>query len=168
MRADSYIVPQCTVLPGSFGALMALYEANYLKLDALIPGICGLRGSYLSSARRDCDAYLTVEERSRYTAQLFLTYRIDDDSGSMCTPGLTLRVYSDARVAEVLCWHDIERHAVLRRLGASGNREIDRRWTANMLLSKWLDYLVDMGHVFAKASVSQMPVERSMSGRVFA
>ena len=35
MLADSYIVPECIARPGSFGGLMTLYEANYIKLTQL-------------------------------------------------------------------------------------------------------------------------------------
>ena len=37
--ADSYIVPQCRAEPRSLGALMALYEGNFIKLIALAPAL---------------------------------------------------------------------------------------------------------------------------------
>ena len=32
MLADSYIVPECFVRPGTLGGLISLYEGNFIKL----------------------------------------------------------------------------------------------------------------------------------------
>ena len=65
MFADSYILPQCIVQPGSFGALMALYEANYIKLDALVGEIGAVGECRLSTCAEDMDLFLWVESRTR-------------------------------------------------------------------------------------------------------
>ncbi len=168
MYADSDIIPGCIVRPGSFGGLMALYESNFIKLDRLVGEFISLDGSYRSTPDLDCDAHLTVEAESRYTSRLFLTYRIEEKDRSRITPGLALKVYSDARLAEVRQWFDIERNDVLRRLRDKPNSEIDRRWACNMLLSKWLDYLIDMDHEFVRDTVGPVPVEMSVRDHVFA
>ena len=36
----------------------------------------------------------------------------------------------------------------LRQLLNDSAREVDRRWSQNIMLGKWLDYLHDMGHQF--------------------
>lgn len=151
MIADSYIVPECTVGPGSFGGLMALYESNFIKLrmlvgDARQPGSCSV-----STARNDFDLYLAVESSTRYTQILRMTYLFEADGDVVADPDLVIRVYLDARMAEVAGWAAHHRHAMLRGLEAQFGGELDRRWSRNMMLSKWLDYLLDGGHVFGDA-----------------
>jgi len=146
MLTDSDIVPQCLVRPASFGALMALYEGNFIKLSRLVPRLERRCGAYLSSPGRDCNLQLRIEEQSRYTRIIRLSYLFREPSGVVADPDLRLRVYLDARMAEVRSWAGQPRHAVLRDLNRQFHRELDRRWSGNMILSKWLDYLLDMGH----------------------
>jgi uncharacterized protein YqiB (DUF1249 family) len=59
---------------------------------------------------------------------------------------MVVRVFLDARLAEVVGWADAYRHPHLVELYARYTSELDRRWARNIVLSKWLDYLLDMGH----------------------
>ena len=151
MLADSYIVPECLAQPRSFGGLMALYEANYIKLTQLVGAPEQLADSYLSNASRDCDLHLTVDARMKYTRLLRLTYLFDDPCGTVAEPDLSVKVYLDARMTEVVGFASHQRHAILLGLKRRFHRELDRRWSQNMMLAKWLDYLLDMGHVFRRA-----------------
>ncbi|MDP2324149.1 MAG: DUF1249 domain-containing protein, partial [Gammaproteobacteria bacterium] len=107
--------------------------------------------SSLSRAPRDLDLHLCVDGVTRYTVDLRLTYLFEEFSGEEFTglsadPDLHLRVYLDARMVEVISWSISHRHEVLRELAATSARELDRRWSKNIMLGKWLDYLGDMGH----------------------
>jgi hypothetical protein len=138
---------------------MALYEGNFIKLKALAPeltparagpaSVAGpARGPGLSRTDRDLDLHLSVDGVTRYTVDLRLTYLFEEPEGISADPDLHLRVYLDARMVEVISWSVSHRHAVLRQLAATSSRELDRRWSQNIMLSKWLDYLGDMGHSF--------------------
>jgi uncharacterized protein YqiB (DUF1249 family) len=151
--ADSYIVPQCRAEPRSLGALMALYEGNFIKLTALVPalklphaGKTAAQTATVSRTARDFDLHLCVDAVTRYTIDLRLTYLFLDAEGLSADPDLHLRVYLDARMVEVISWSESHRHEVLRQLALSSSRELDRRWSRNIMLGKWLDYLRDMGH----------------------
>jgi hypothetical protein len=152
--ADSYIVPQCLIAPRSLGALMALYEGNFLKLIAMAPGLRQPRSftageaGRVSRSGRDLDLHLTVEGEARYTVDLRLTYLFPDPAGAVADPDLRLRLYRDAGMVEVLGWAGTHRHPWLQKLAREAGRELDRRWSRNMMLGKWLDYLGDMGHAF--------------------
>jgi len=127
---------------------MALYESNFIKLSMLV-GEVGQPGDYLlSTTPADFDLYLSVESVTRYTQILRLTYLFDDDGEVVADPDLLIRVYLDARMAEVAGWAEHHRHALLQGLATRYAREIDRRWSNNMMLSKWLDYLLEGGHSF--------------------
>lgn len=134
---------------------MALYEGNFIKLVALAPALGSASGSSLllgapaaavSRSGRDLDLHLCVDAVTRYTIDLRLTYLFQDDDALSADPDLHLRVYLDARMVEVISWSVSHRHEVLRQLAATSSRELDRRWSQNIMLGKWLDYLSDMGH----------------------
>ena len=148
MLADSYIVPECIVQPRSFGGLMALYEGNYIKLNALIARLGQCSGHFMSYTVRDCDLQLIVEERTRYTCLLRLTYLFRVSGNMLADPDLCAKVYFDAKMCEVRGWAKHHQHEVLRNLGYRYSSELNYRWSRNMMLSKWLDYLLDMGHAF--------------------
>jgi len=152
MLVDSNILPQCFAVPGSFGGLMTLYEANFIKLNQLISGLEKHAGMQLSKAGTDCHLHLTIEARTKYTCELRLTYLFDGDAvkddQEVADPDLMAKVFFDARMAEVQSWIDSPRHELLRALQGRYHRELDLRWNRNIMFSKWLDYLLENGHFF--------------------
>jgi uncharacterized protein YqiB (DUF1249 family) len=156
MLVDSNILTQCFAGPGSFGGLMALYEANFIKLNQLVSGLRDHSGEQLSQAASDCNLHLTIEARTKYTCELRLTYLFDEGDGpgpdfsatDVADPDLVAKVFFDARMAEVHSWIDSPRHDLLRSLQGRYRRELDLRWSRNIMLSKWLDYLLENGHFF--------------------
>ncbi len=147
MYLDSYLVPETVVKPRSFVGLMALYESNYLRLLRLLPEIERLDGCFRSRVAGECDLHIEILERSRYTLTLSLTYHLETDEGLLTDPDMTVRVYLDCRLAEVMQIGDLQRHATLRQLECEHRRELDLRWQRNVILNKWLEYLSDQGHL---------------------
>jgi uncharacterized protein YqiB (DUF1249 family) len=136
--------------PRSFVSLMSLYESNYIRLGWLIPDLDAIGGTLVSHIPGDCPLHLTVAERSRYTTTLTLTYLFDDPAGPLADPDLQIRIYHDARLAEVQAcarWH---RHALLESMRSQLARELGDRWLRNVMLNKWLDYCVERGHRFPR------------------
>lgn len=157
MIADSYIVPRCTFSSGSLGGLIALYEANFIRFRSLLPRLPGTGEYLVSSSPDDLPVHLSVESASRYTRDLRLTYLFPDDAGLVAEPDLRLRLFLDARMAEVRGWSAGPRHAWLGSLADGQFRELDRRWARNMMLAKWLEYLAERGHAF-KVSTASSPL----------
>ena len=149
MLVDSNILPECIVRPGSFGGLMALYEANFIKLLQLMPDLEKYDGAHVSAAPGDHNLHLLIEKRSKYTCELRLTYLFAENSDLVADPDLIVRVYFDARMAEVTGWIDAERHELLRRLRRECRQELGLCWSRNIVFSKWLDYLLECGHAFS-------------------
>ena len=147
MLLDSHLVPETIVKPKSFVGLMAVYESNFLRLFRLIPEIDRLDGCFRSRVAGDCDLYVEIMEKSRYTVTLSLTYRFPTNDGLLADPDMTVRVYLDGQQAEVLAIGEKQRHAALRRLVLEHREELDRRWRFNIVLNKWLEYLSDQGHL---------------------
>ena len=147
MLADSLIVPECIYRPGSFSGLMTIYESNFLKLQQLTTAVDGPAQALVSSSSRDCDLHLQLLKREPYTTTLKLTYWFAETDGTWVPdPDLTLRIYHDARLVEAVGGHDRHRHHKLKELSLAPDTELDRRWRINMMLNKWLDYLLDVGH----------------------
>ena len=147
MLQEYLLVPQTIVKPRSFVGLMALYESNYLRLQQLIPDLDRLDGYYRSRVAGDCDLHLEILERSRYTITLSLSYFFEEAGIRIADPDMQVRVYLDGKLAESQSFSGDHRHAELRRLCRVHRHELDKRWRRNIVLNKWLDFLMDQGHL---------------------
>jgi uncharacterized protein YqiB (DUF1249 family) len=140
--------------PGSFVSLMSLYESNYIRLGWLIPQLDAIEGECVSNVAGDCPLHLRIDERTKYTTTLTLTYLFEDGDTRIADPDLQIRIYHDARLAEVQAcarWH---RHTMLEAIRSDLARALGDRWLRNIMLNKWLDYCVERGHRFAPATES--------------
>lgn len=147
MLLDSQIVPQTIVRPRSFAGLMTLYESNFLRLRQLIPELERLDGYYRSRVAGDCDLHLEILDRSRYTVTLSLSYFFQVEGVRIADPDMKIRAYLDGYLAEAMSLSGDHRHAELRRLTRAHRAELDSRWRRNIVLNKWLEYLMDQGHL---------------------
>jgi uncharacterized protein YqiB (DUF1249 family) len=140
---------------------MTLYESNFIKLTSLIESLGSLRPKRpkpaVSVSSDDCDLHLEPVAIERYTTTIKLTYwftePFDDGERRVADPDLTVRVYHDARLVEAVRAASTHHHRKLQELatqvwGGVHSLELDRRWRNNMMLNKWLDYLLDAGHRF--------------------
>ena len=148
MLNDALSVVSWRSRPGSFVALMSLYESNYHRLAALAGDLRQLAGTRLSRVPDDCELRLSVTERSPYTTSLDLTYLFAAESGITTYPDMRVRIYHDARLVEAQEWATQHDHEALRRLRGVAERELDQRWARNTMLNKWLEYCIDRGHGF--------------------
>jgi len=147
MLLDHQLVPQTIVKPKSFVGLMALYESNYLRLLQLIPELERLDGCFRSRVAGDCELHVEILERCRYTVTLSLTYQFDTAEGVVADPDMRIRAYLDGQLAEVMSLAGDHRCAELLRLADLQRHEINGRWRKNIVLNKWLEFLIDQGHL---------------------
>lgn len=131
---------------------MTLYESNYVKLGQLIGGVHTLEGSALSRSPIDCDLFIELLRRDRYTTTLRLTYWFPEqgDGGvtQVADPDLTIRVCHDAKLVDVLSTCERHRHQKLQEIAELHSWALGQRWRQNIMLNKWLDYLLEMQHGF--------------------
>ncbi len=131
--------------PGSFAGLMDLYERNYMMLRRLIPAMPEQGTRWVSGAEGALDLHLAVRERFRFTSELGLTYRFVRDGMVVDEPDVLVRIYHDARLAEVMVAH-------LRHWPAFGSHELleasplRERWHVSRFFYKWLGYCLRQGH----------------------
>ena len=129
-----------------FAWLMELYGENYQRLSCLLD-FSGLRqGRYLSRNPGGLDLLVDVLEVHPFTMELRLSYCIEDPLTGLPDPSAHVRVYRDARQAEVThcyigrCWQDV--------LGLYPPARVlfGHRLRMNSFLNKWLEYLAGQGH----------------------
>lgn len=137
--------------PGSFAALMTLYESNYIRLGWLVRDLASPPATAVSDVPGDLPLHLTLLERSPYTTTVCLTYYFDDEGERIADPDLRIRLYHDARLAEAMACTHSHRHEALKRLDPGPRVELSRRWVRNVMLNKWLEYCSDQGHWFTEA-----------------
>ena len=155
MLADSALAIPCATRPGSFAALMTLYESNYVRLSWLLPLQSDLPQAMVSRVPEDLPLYMNLVEATRYTTTFCLTYYFDEGENRVADPDLIVRVYHDARLAEAMGCTRTHRHVALRAFETAPGVELSRRWARNVMLNKWLEYCSDMGHRFHTVNTSE-------------
>jgi uncharacterized protein YqiB (DUF1249 family) len=135
-----------TALPGRFAYLMGLYAENYHRLSRLFAPQALKVGNYVSSVDDGLDLHLAIVERHPYTTELHLTYAMPDRETGGLSPAAWLRIYSDARVAEVTHCHPGKR--LWHELGPfpPAKTVFQHRMRMATFLNRWLEYLAEQGH----------------------
>ncbi len=125
---------------------MGLYGENYQRMARLLNLQELLPGAYLSRCANGLDLVVEVLEVHPYTLELRLSYRMNDPVTGQPDPSAYVRIYRDARQAEVThCY--IGRHwQDVLGLHPSPKVMFGHRLRMNSFLNKWLDYLLGQGH----------------------
>ena len=126
--------------------LMGLYGENYQRMSRLLDMQALQAGSYLSRCENGLDLVVDVLGVHAYTLELRLSYRMNDPVTGQPDPSAYVRIYRDARQAEVThCY--IGRHwQDALGLHPSPKVMFGHRLRMNSFLNKWLEYLVGQGH----------------------
>lgn len=137
--------------------LMGLYEQNYQRLMRLVPEWPVPFEEAVSHAPGDRNLYLEVRERTKYTTTLHLTYRFNESGRQVCDPDMEVRLFHDARLAEVLACGMHPRSLNFGEFDFESSSAVEARWARNLFLNKWLDYLLTHGHGFVTARRPRNP-----------
>lgn len=140
-RKDSYTV--------DFPLHMAECEANYFRLNKLIVDLQQDDHRFLiANAEQEWLQIFRVIERSRYTTTFVLKQlSIPPLNTWLQMPSLTIRMYHDAKVAEVLAW---ESHKRLRPRYDYPNQHMyqsDEKLQLNQFLGECLILCLNQGRV---------------------
>jgi len=148
MIAEPHHHEQAATANTSFAALMELYENNYIYMRRLLPDPDRSGDAVVSRVAGTPDLYLEVRERCPYTTSLRLTHRFVTEQRPEITPNLQVRVYHDARVAEVLPASEIRGFRYWQAGGPPQPGTQRWRWEVNRFLNRWLRYCLGEGHAF--------------------
>ncbi len=157
MQASTHLCP-CCGKPRRIAHLVELYEQNYRLLRRLLPDPATLaaRAVSISASASDLPLHLDVIDRDRYTMTLHLTYEFTDDRGMRRQPNLWLRMYHDAAVAEALECNERPPWRAEDDADPEAHAFLSAQWRRNLLLGKWLEYLLDQGHDFGTTETSRV------------
>ena len=144
--SDTWLRASWRARPGSFVALMSLYESNQIRLRSLLGEVRSMQGTWRSTVEGECTLEVVVLEQSAYTTILLLNYLFDEGTGVVREPALEVRHYHDADLAEASQVGMQEARGPLRIIDRLLPASLDARWRRNILLNKWLEYLNDTGH----------------------
>jgi uncharacterized protein YqiB (DUF1249 family) len=135
-----------SVLPSRFAWLMGMCGENYHRLAHLFaPQRLGA-GCYRSTVDDHLDVQLQIIEHHPYTIDLDLTYCLRDSETGGLVPSARIRMYRDARMAEVLRYHaDVRLERALGPLPPA-RTVFERRVRRCSFLNRWLEYLAEQGH----------------------
>ncbi len=139
-----------------FARLMDLYEQNYILMRRLAPELPAPKVGAISQVPGALDLHLRALERFRYTSECQLTYQFLREHGLLLQPDLRIRIYHDARLAEVLSW--TPRHTSPFQLLEEDQSQLKMKWKANRFLYKWLHYCLGQGHQFLQQYQGQTPI----------
>lgn len=132
----------------SFAALMELYETNYIFMRRLVSDLDRARDVTVSRVDGTPDLHLMVMERCAYTTSVLLTHCFRTGEAPEMTPALKVRVYHDARVAEVLPESRLAGFSWWRDQAPPQPATLVWRWEVNRFLNRWLRYCLGEGHAF--------------------
>jgi len=135
-----------TALPNRLGQLMDRYADNYWRLVRLFPLLELAPGEYRSRASDGIELQIEVIERHGYTLELRLTYGLVDALSGHRDPSAMVRIYTDARLAEVTHCEVSQRWEDLLGLRSVARELVDARMRMNSFLGRWLEYLEERGH----------------------
>jgi uncharacterized protein YqiB (DUF1249 family) len=144
----------------NFSGLMSLYESNYHRFLRLAPGVRELGRPLVSRVVGGLDLHLRVLEQTPYTTVLHLTYYFGRDDDAVADPDMQVRLYHDARLAEVLncCRRPVEGRGI-PELDKLYRGVLNRKWEVNHFLDRWLAYCLAQGHRFGRtAARKESPV----------
>ena len=143
MILDHEIVPQSMAEPNSFVGLMTLYESNYIKLNYLFPRIRQYNTDKSIKSLFGNDIHLGINKKTKYTMIISMTYSFEESDIIEFEPNLTIKIYFDSRSAEVISIGKLNKKSRLRDIKCQNKNIINHLWRRNIILNKWLDYIID-------------------------
>ncbi len=122
--------------------LMRIYETNYAKLNALLPGQPRV-GDICTYQVAKMTYQLEVREITRYTVVVDVSQC--DGAPVFPLPKMTVRLYHDARVAEVCAGEQISGVKARYDYPNSKMKQKDEKFQLNQFLSDWLSFCLKHG-----------------------
>ncbi len=130
---------------------MSVYEENYQALARLVPDM-DADVAILSSSEALPDLHMKVLERGKYTLTIAFLHALDENK---IVPDmyLKIRVYSDARVAEVLTYQNKTGFARIYTYPNKKVRYPIEKRRVNQFFSEWLEYCIAKDYRFVFSTV---------------
>jgi uncharacterized protein YqiB (DUF1249 family) len=120
-----------------------------VRIMKLLPDLdnCDEREFQVSWPEHSAYLRLKVDERFKYTSTVLVSHRYETNSPWLESPGLVVRLYHDASVAEVIC---MQRRKQLSGAYPYPNPNMhlpDEKLQLNEYLGEWLSECLRYGHL---------------------
>ncbi len=141
--------------------LQDLQTELFRQLQLLIPDQVAHYDSFQSQVPGSPLLRMDILERHPYTDFLRLTYQFEKDQQTEIAPDAHIRIYNDARLAEVTSFDPEQGFTRLAHPDFPQHQLFQRTWRQNQALDKWLGYLLHQGH----GITSMQPVSDRINGK---
>ncbi len=131
--------------------LAKICEANYERLLRLFPDLAGMDAGAVADADGKPSLHLELLEQSPYTLTLELSHCFSKGFEALLEPAVKIRVYLDARAAEVLSDHARPRVHEALKPEIKSREVMDYKWSLNYFLTRWLDHCLASNYRFSAA-----------------
>lgn len=130
--------------------LHKLCESNYAKLIRLVPNLPYIGQFATALAQGRPALYLTVLEKAPYTLTFELSHCFGKRYGDSIEPAVKIRLYMDAKAAEVLEICSRPRLAEYGKNRTAAKEIMHHKWKSNYFLEKWLNHCLQLGYQFER------------------
>jgi uncharacterized protein len=127
----------------NFPEMMRLTELNYARLSRLLPEE-KRAGQQVSYQIGEVKYQIVLEETTRYTSKVKIQ-QCTPVSAFLALPSLSVRLYHDARVAEVCATQQIYRFKARYDYPNKKLHQRDEKHQINRFLAEWLSYCLGLG-----------------------
>ena len=128
---------------------MSMCEANYVRIMKLMPDLddCDQREFQVSWSGHQAFLRLKVDERFKYTSTVLISHSYENSSPWLDTPGMVVRLYHDASMAEVICMQKRKQLSGVYSYPNQKMRQPDEKLQLNEYLGEWLSECLSHGHI---------------------
>jgi uncharacterized protein YqiB (DUF1249 family) len=132
--------------------------ANYQKLLRLIPNLLDYRNTAMGLAESSSTLHLEVLERSPYTLTVMLSHSFKRNLEEFLEPAVTIRLYLDLQLAEVISDHARAAVAKVYRNPGLSLEIMNYKWRLNYFLQKWLEHCLKKNYRFGSESFQMIAI----------
>ncbi len=142
----------------NFPEHMARCETNYVQLLKLMPNRDTLNTWEFAIGMPNGHWKMRFEviERARYTTTVSVARQDNEEQAWLQLPTLTVRLYHDADIAEVLGWNKHKKFDVRYPYPNKQMYQCDEKAQLNSFLGEWLNLCLAQGHSLEKVSVNDL------------
>ncbi|MFC3121169.1 DUF1249 domain-containing protein [Agaribacter flavus] len=130
--------------------ILATCENNYVCMMKLLPDCDTEDLSYTFSVSQSMEYRIKIIESTRYTSTLDMA-QIATSSPKFLRPSMHIRLYHDAKVAEVLASQRIAHLKPVYEYPNLNMHQRNEKFMVNIFLSEWLHFCLSQNH---QASIS--------------
>ncbi len=117
----------------------SIYERNFERLDALLPELPRMEARHFSIGDGPCCMAVEIVERHKFTLVIRLSQALPIPLGPASTTSMTVRIYFDARVAEVLAYQHQRRFQPKYDYPNVEMLQVREKRRVNEFLGDWLE-----------------------------